>query len=230
MRANVRLVVDLILFFLFPLVFWELSREMIGDYPAMLFSALPGLIYSLYRFKERRLNFTSLFMFINLIAGFLLDLLSGSAIQLLWNNIFYSAALFLIYAGSLAAGKPLHMYFALDMMELNGHDRKLTKELFFEKKVYRLCQLITALCCLNEMIYMAMMTKWIQRYGVETYRLDLVFDKSIDIVLSGISLILFLLIRRKAEEALPVSRIAKLNGNTLYVWELSYLFFCNVGL
>lgn len=139
MKPTLMLIVDFVLFFIFPLVFWELCREVVGDYPAMILSTLPGILYGLYRFNDTgKLNYTGICVFLNLTAGLLVDLLSGSALQLLWNNVFYSAALLFIYSVSVAARKPLYLYFALDLMAMRGYDRKLTKELFFEKKTYKL--------------------------------------------------------------------------------------------
>ena len=45
------------------------------------------------------------FVILNLTAGFLVDFLSGSVLQLLWNNVFNSVALVLIYSVSLATGE-----------------------------------------------------------------------------------------------------------------------------
>ena len=75
------------------------------------------------------------FVILNLTAGFLVDFLSGSVLQLLWNNVFNSVALVLIYSVSLATGKPLYLYFALDLIVKQGYDRRITKELFFEKRL-----------------------------------------------------------------------------------------------
>jgi hypothetical protein len=208
MRVNLLLVADLILFFLFPLAFWEVSREIIGEYPAMLLSTLPGILYSLYRFNQNgRLNYTGIFVLTNLLAGLVVDLLSGSALQLLWNNVLYSAGLFLIYAASLAAGKPLHLYFTLDLMEMRGHKRSITKELFFEKKAFKLFKLITFAYCMNEALYMLCLTHWIRHYGVEAYRLDIVLDKSLEIILSGFSLIVFFFIYQTVDQVSPVKKL-----------------------
>lgn len=208
MRPTFMLMVDFLLFFIFPLVFWELGREVAGDYLAMVLSTLPGILYSLYRFKESTgLNFTGIFVLLNLTAGLLVDLLSGSATQLLWNNVFYSAALFVIYSVSLAVRRPLYLYFTLDLVAMRGYDRKITQELFFEQKTYRLFQLVTLIYCANELIYMVCLSRWILKYGVEAYRLDLILDKSLDIMLSGASLAAFFFIYQTLNELTPVKKV-----------------------
>ncbi|AZV43196.1 VC0807 family protein [Peribacillus asahii] len=202
------LIVDFVLFFIFPLVFWELCREVVGDYPAMILSTLPGILYCLYRFNDTgRLNYTGICVFLNLTAGLLVDFLSGSALQLLWNNVFYSVALLFIYSVSVAARKPLYLYFTLDLMAMRGYDRKITKELFFEKKTYKLFQLITLIYCANELIYIVCLSRWIMKYGVEAYRLDIILDKSLNIMLSSASLAIFFFIHQAINEITPVKKI-----------------------
>ncbi|MEH7097898.1 VC0807 family protein [Neobacillus vireti] len=208
MRSTLMLIVDFVLFFIFPLVFWELCRDMAGDYPAMILSTLPGILYSLYRFNESgKLNYTGVCVVLNLVTGLLVDLLSGSALQLLWNNVFYSASLLLIYFVSMAARKPLYLYFTLDLMALRGYDRKTTKALLFEKKTFKLFQLITLIYCVNELIYIVCLSRWIMKYGVEAYRFDILLDKSLNIMLSGASVAVFFFIHQAVNEITPVKKI-----------------------
>ncbi|MFK9090105.1 VC0807 family protein [Bacillus salipaludis] len=232
------LLVDFVAFFIFPLVFWELGREVLGDYPAMILSTLPGIFYSIYRFKDTGgLNFTGIFVILNLTAGLMVDFLSGSALQLLWNNVFYSAALLFIYSASLAARKPLYLYFTLDLMAMRGYNRKTTKELLFEKKTYKIFQLIMLIYCANELIYIVCLSRWILKYGVEAYRLDIILDKSLNIMLSGASLAAFFFIYQAANEITPVKKIviAKLRRKlvflssywTFFYFECAYFYFSN---
>ncbi|MGE8204673.1 VC0807 family protein [Heyndrickxia sp. NPDC080065] len=238
MRTTLMLIVDFVLFFIFPLVFWELCREIAGDYPAMILSILPGIFYSLYRFKNiSRLNYTGIWVILNLIAGLLVDILSGSALQLLWNNVFYSAALLFIYSISVAAKKPLYLYFTLDLMEMSGYDRKVTKEMFFEKKTYKLFQLITLIYCANELIYIVCLSKWIKKYGVEAYRLDIILDSCLNIMLSTASLAAFFFIHQAVNEITLVEKMTKANPRrklpsisshwTFFHFERAYFYFSN---
>jgi hypothetical protein len=209
MKPTFLLIADFVLFFIFPLLFWELFRVVIGDYLAMILSTLLGILYSIFRFKtNEKLNFTGICVLLNLTAGLLIDIFSGSALQLLWNNVFYSAALLLFYFVSLAIGKPLYLYFILDLMEMRGYDRQITKELFFERKTYKLFQQMTLIYLVNELIYILCLSRWILKMGVEAYRLDIILDKSLNILLSGIFLALFIYIHEAVNELTPVKKIA----------------------
>lgn len=208
MKPALMLIVDLILFFIFPLVCWETCREFIGDYPAMILSTIPGIVYCLYRFKNnQKLTFTNLFVILNLTVSLLLDLLSGSALQLLVNNIFYSLTLLFIYSMSLIVKRPLYLYFALDVITTMGYDRKITKELFFEKKIHKLFKFVTLLYCTNELIYILCLSRWIHEYGVEAYRLDIMLDNLLNTFLSCTSLVAFILIHERLNEITPVKNI-----------------------
>ena len=230
MKPALMLIVDLILFFIFPLICWETCREFTGDYPAMILSTIPGIVYSLYRFKNnQKLTFTNLFVFLNLTVSLLLDLLSGSALQLLLNNIFYSLTLFFIYSISLIVKRPLYLYFALDVITTMGYDRKITKELFFEKKIHELFKLVTLLYCTNELIYIFCLSRWIIKYGVEAYRLDIMLDNTLSIILSGTSLLIFILIHERLNEITSVKNISlkkarKRKGDPIQIYSSSINF------
>ncbi|MBS4174519.1 hypothetical protein [Bacillus sp. FJAT-49736] len=175
----------------------------------MILSTLPGFVYSLFRFKNiQKLTFTNVFVILNLTVSLLVDLLSGSALRLLLNNIYYSLTLLFIYSISLIVKRPLYLYFALDLITAMGYDRKITKELFFEKKIYKLFKLVTLLYCTNELIYIFCLSRWILKYGVEAYRLDIMLDNTLNIILSGISLLAFILIYEKLNEITPIQNIS----------------------
>ena len=98
MRVNTLFLLDIILYFIFPLFFWDIGRIFLEDYATILFSSVPGIVYTLYRFKiTERFNFTGLFIILNLSSGIIVDILSVSAIQLLWNNVWLSFFLAMIY-------------------------------------------------------------------------------------------------------------------------------------
>ncbi|MGP4081866.1 VC0807 family protein [Pseudalkalibacillus sp. R45] len=165
---------DIIFYVIFPLVVWHYGREIIGDYYAMLVSSVPGILYSIYRFYEiKKLNVFGIFMLGNLIISTLLDVLAGSAIQLLWNNVFYGYALAVLFAGTIVFKKPIALYFGLDLMELQGMEKARLKPLFHKKKIYLVFVLITLAFALRDVIQATFKIWLINEYGVEA------FDKGI---------------------------------------------------
>ena len=233
MRVNTLFLLDIILYFIFPLFFWDIGRILLGDYATILFSSVPGIIYTLYRFKiTERFNFTGLFIILNLSSGIIVDILSVSAIQLLWNNVWLSFFLAMIYFISCLVKKPIHLFFTLDILVLRGYDQSLTKERLYEDKTLILLNIITLIYCIVECSYAFIMIHWISLYGVEAFHLDIILDNILNIVMTGISIVSFIFINNRMD--VIVSNKTRTRKNRSYTpgWdqislERSYFYFCN---
>ena len=59
----------------------------------------------------------------SLLLGALVDLLSGSAIQMLWNSVWLGFVFTVVYLVSMLVRKPLALYFAVDFAYLQGFPR-----------------------------------------------------------------------------------------------------------
>ncbi|MED4971326.1 VC0807 family protein [Parageobacillus toebii] len=161
---------DVVCYIIFPLVVWYAARGHIGDYYAMLVSAVPGMVYTVYRFFSiRRINFFGIFMIANLVIGTLLDVLAGSALQMLWNGVYYSVALAILFLATMAANKPIVLYISLDFVEMQGANRQVMKQRFFQKDVLSLFQWITLAFALRDLLLAAIKAWLIVRYGVEAF-------------------------------------------------------------
>jgi len=69
MKNNV-ILLDLIFYLALPLFVWHVLRDHVGDYYAMLLTSVPGIIYTLYRFKQtKKLNVTGTFILASLVIG-----------------------------------------------------------------------------------------------------------------------------------------------------------------
>lgn len=231
MQANIRLVIDVIVYFLFPILFWDAGRGFFGDYATILFSTVPGILYTLYRFKiTERFNFTGLFIIFNLCTGIMVDLLSGSALQLLWNNVFLSFFLLIIYLVSYIIKKPIHLFFTLDILVLKGHDKSLTKEILYERKPLLLLNFTTLIYCVGEFGYAVILMNWISTYGVEAFHLDIILDNIFNIIMTGITIIPLFYIDSMIDEIVPVhkKRLYKKSFRCDEILlEKSYFYFCN---
>lgn len=239
MRANSLLLFDFILYFIFPLFFWEFARSYIGDYITMLLSTVPGILYTLFRFNlTERFNFTGIFIILNLSFGVLLDVLSVSAQQLQWNNVFYAIALAIIYLISYFLKKPIHLFFTLDIMVLKGYDKTITKKFFYEKKPLKLFNILTIIYSISECVYALIMIKWISIYGVEAFHLDILLDNTLNIVMTGVSILSFIYVNNMIDEIVSIKKILKQKSTRKHFhsytldWyanqlERSYFYFSN---
>lgn len=235
MRVNLLFLLDIILYFIFPLYFWDIGRSYFGDYITILLSTVPGILYTLYRFKiTESFNFTGLFILFTLFSGILVDFLSGSALQLLWNDVFLSLFLALIYFISFLLKKPVHLFFTLDILVLRGYDKKLTKEQLFDRKPLLLLNITTLIFCMVECIYAYLMMHWISLFGVEVFHLDIILDNMLNVVLTGVSVFTFIYINHTLKAIVPVNKnrarkslLSYTNEWDQFSLERSYFYFSN---
>jgi len=169
MKKNI-IVLDLIFYVGLPLFVWHVLREHVGDYYAMLLTSVPGIFYSLYRFKEmKKINVTGIFILASLVIGTVVDLLSGSALQLLWNNVYYSAVVGVFFLLTMVFKNPLALYFAIDIAELQGQDREFSKKLYFQKRLFVIFQVLTFIFALRSGVFAGVNSWLIQQHGVEAF-------------------------------------------------------------
>ncbi|MED0981603.1 hypothetical protein P4T48_19335 [Bacillus paramycoides] len=161
---------DIIFFLAFPFLIWKVAKTHIDPYYAMLISSIPTILYTFYCLKkERQLHITSLYILINLFASTIVDLLSGSAERMLWNNVYYQIALGFIVIGTIFIKKPLILYFAVDIAALQGHEREKIHSLFRDKRIYSVLQYLTLFSGIQTIAKSCLKIYFISVFGVEGY-------------------------------------------------------------
>lgn len=193
---------DLMIYVALPLFVWKILRDYTGDYYAMLLSSVPGILYTIYRFIEmKKVNTFGLFILFTLIIGTLIDVLAGSSLQLLWNNVYYAAGISLFFLGTMVLRRPITLYFGLDFAELQGHDRTFSKRLFYKKPLYILFQLITLSFALRSGI-LAIVKAWlIMEYGVEAFDKGIILRQAFSWIMTGVTIIGFFYIGKIIRES-----------------------------
>lgn len=170
------MMLDLVFYMMLPLLLWNYGREPLGDYYAILLSTVPGFIYTIYRFiRERQLNISGLFIILSLFLSTTVNLLSGSAESMLWNQVYLGyvcAALFLL---SMLFRKPLAIYFAVDFAYLQGSPRENSKALFSSKGIFKWYQMMTGLFFVRSVFQNSLKAWLIDSYGVEGYGQMLIY-------------------------------------------------------
>lgn len=171
---------DILFYIILPFIIWSYGRESLGDYWAMLLSTSPGFIYTVFRFViDRQFNITGTFILISLLIGTLVDLLSGSAERMLWNQVIVGLAFSLIYLGSLTLKKPLALYFFVDLAYLQGYERENSKKLFFRRELLIWFQLLTLLFVVRGVTLAGLKSWLIYKYGVDAYSSMLLYMRVI---------------------------------------------------
>ncbi|BCB02707.1 VC0807 family protein [Bacillus sp. KH172YL63] len=201
LKKNI-ILLDLMIYVALPLFMWNVTRDYTGDYYAMLLSSVPGIIYTVYRFIEmKKLNVFGLFILITLIAGTLIDVLAGSSLQLLWNQVYYAAALCLIFLFTMIIRRPLPLYFGIDFAELQGFDRAFSKRLYYKKPVYRIFQWITLSFALRSGILATIKAWLIIEYGVEAFDKGIILQQALSWIMTGIAVAGFIYIGKVIKDS-----------------------------
>ncbi|WOV87521.1 VC0807 family protein [Sporosarcina oncorhynchi] len=167
---------DLIFYMALPFLLWNYGREPFGDYYAMLLSTIPGLVYTIYRFyRERQFNISGLFIIFSLFLSTTVNVLSGDAERLLWNQVYLGYGYAVIYGLSVLFRKPFALFFAVDFMYLQGYPRKNSTMLFSSKGIFVWYQLLTILICIRGIFQSSLKAWLLNKYGVDGYGQMLVY-------------------------------------------------------
>ncbi|MFD1020735.1 VC0807 family protein [Thalassobacillus hwangdonensis] len=204
---------DVLCYAIIPLIVWNMLREYIGDYYAMLLSTVPGILYSFYRFYlVKKVNLFGMFLLGSLIIGTLVDVLAGSAMQMLWNNVYYAYAMAAFYLLTILVNRPIFLYFSLDLVELQGADRKEMKKIFYQKKILFIFKLVTFGFALRS-IGLALIKTWlIQRYGVEAFDQALIARQVFSWGMTGIAMLGFVYISKLIKDQQQEKETAQAEG------------------
>ncbi len=192
---------DILFYFVFPVVIWNMSKDPIGDYYAMLLSAIPGILYTIVRIiKTRRINTIGLFILTTLIISTTIDLISGSGLNLLWNNVYYQVVLAVFFIVTILINKPIVLYFSLDFTDLQGFDRNTMKSRFYQKDVIAIFRLITLGFGLRSAILACIKGGFILKYGVEAFDEGLMVENIFSWGMSGLCFYGLFLINNKLNQ------------------------------
>ena len=178
---------ELLFYAVLPYAIWKFGREPFGDYAAMLLSTVPGIIYTVYRFaKDRQFNVTGLFILSSMLIGTTVDLLAGSAEQMIWNNVYLGLFYTFIYVILFIIKKPFPLYVAIDFAYLQGYARKDSKTLFFQKGIFGWFQLIQVVFIIRGLVMAGITVFLLRKYGIDSYGDMLIYKRVAGWVFSGI--------------------------------------------
>lgn len=136
----------------------------------------------------------------NLVVGTLIDVLSGSAMQLQWNNVYYAYFISILSLATIIINRPLYLYFALDFVEMQGYDRILMKKSFYQNKILRVFKWITFGLSFKEILLATIKVWLIKRYGVDAFDKGIIIRQIIAWGLSGISTYGFIYISKLLQQ------------------------------
>ncbi len=172
------LLLDLIFYAALPYILWNFGKEPLGDYAAMLISTIPGFIYTCYRFiTEKQFNIAGIFIIGSLAIGTAVNLLSGTAEQMIWNGIYLSLFYVVIYFIAFVIKRPFSLYFAVDFAYLQGYAREDSTVLFFQKGIFKWFQFIQVIYVFRGLFMVSLTVFLLNKYGVDGYGEMLIYKQ-----------------------------------------------------
>ncbi|MED4015567.1 VC0807 family protein [Sutcliffiella cohnii] len=199
-------ILDIIFYIAIPYIIWNYAREPLGDYYAILFSTIPGIFYTVYRFfKEKQFNISGLFILGSLCISTSVNLLSNDAESMLWNQVYVGYFFASIFLVSIFIKQPIALYFAVDFAALQGHARANSKALFSTKGIFIWFQLITFLFVLRGIVQNTLKAWLINTQGVDGYGQMIIYLNISGWIFSGIIFLGFILVGNKINRSLKVN-------------------------
>ncbi|PKR76720.1 hypothetical protein CEY16_12945 [Halalkalibacillus sediminis] len=197
---------DIIFYGALPYLIWTYGRDPMGDYYAMLLSTVPGFIYTIYRFvKEKQINFLGLFIIVSLLISTLVNVLSGNAEDMLWNQVYIGYVTASVFLISILVKRPLALYFAIDMASLQGYKRSDSKWLFTRKGLFMWFQLFTGLFVFRSLFQSGLKAWLIEQYGVDGYGKMIIYMQVSGWIFSGLILGMMVLLSYKINQHLKTN-------------------------
>ncbi|MFC3885175.1 VC0807 family protein [Bacillus songklensis] len=161
---------DLIFYIALPYLIWNQGRHLIGDYYAILLSTAPAFFYTIYKFiKERQFNITGIFIVVSLLARTIIDLVSGKAQTMLYNQVYFMFGLALFFFVTVIVNRPMGMYFFGDTAQLMGYERKDIMRYLKEKDMFKMLRILTILFSIRYAAVAVVKLWLINQYGVDGY-------------------------------------------------------------
>lgn len=201
---------DIICYVAIPFIIWNYGREPFGDYWAIIFSTVPGLIYTIYRFwSERQFNILGIFIILSLLIDTTVNLLSGSAENMLWNQVYLGYGYAGVFLISVVLKRPLALYFMVDWAYIQGFARKNSISLYYRRELFTGFQVLTGLFIIRSIIQTSFKAWLLQKYGPESYGQMLIYLRISGWIFSGVITIAFIMMILKINKVVE-KRIEKM--------------------
>ena len=213
---NKSILLEILFYIAIPYLIWNFGREPFGDYIAMLVSTIPGFVYTVYRFViDKQFNITGLFILSSLVLGTTVDLLSGSAEELIWNRVYLSLFYTFLYFVALIIKRPFSLFFAVDFAYLQGHARNDSKQLFYQKGLFMWFQLIQVVFVIRGLFTAGLTVFLLKKYGVDGYGAMLIYKQIAGWIFSGVIMGMFFYINVVIQKFLAKQQVKDDNDGAI---------------
>lgn len=176
-----RIIMDLLFYLGIPMLAWNFCRESWGDYLTVLLGMLPAVIYTIVSFiLNREWNVTGVFFLSIISLNFLMNLLSHTATQELWNSVWMGCISIIFYMFTILIKRPIGIYFFIDYAFAQGVPRGKSRALYRSPKHFYHFVNFTLFLCSRELVVIIVKSLMIKKMGVEGFNSIQIFSTALN--------------------------------------------------
>ncbi len=211
-----RVIMDLIFYLGIPMLAWNFCRESWGDYLTVLLGMLPAVIYTIVSFiLKREWNVTGIFFLALISLNFLMNLLSHTAIQELWNSVWMAYLSIAFYGFTILIKRPIGIYFFIDYAHARGVPREESRALYRSPKHFHHFVYFTLFLCFRELIVIIVKSFMIKKMGVEGFNSIQIFSSTLNYSFTALMVfyIIYIIKQIAKDKAPTVSEESVVDGD-----------------
>lgn len=185
-----RIILDVFFYLGVPLLVWNLFKEDLGEYHAILFGMLPAVIYTVVSFiLKKEWNVTGVFFLSIISLNFLFNVLSENAEQELWNGVYMCGISIAFYVITILAKKPIGIYFFIDYAHAKGVPREDSSKLYRSSDNYHHFVKFTWFLVLREVVVGVVKSILILEKGVDGFNTIQITSSVLGYVFTGLTIV-----------------------------------------
>lgn len=204
-----RILLDLLVYLIIPLLCWNLFRGTISDYWLITIGLVPGLIYTIVTVAiEKEWSISGVFLLVMISLNLVVNLLSSTATQALWNPVWLSAATIVFYVLTMAAKRPFGIFFFIDYAHRMGMPRERAVKLYGHPANIGHFYKFTAFLMLREVVTILVRAVLLTIYGVDGYNQVSVGNSVVNYAFTGLTVVYVIYILKHMDNTVLAPKAA----------------------
>ncbi len=192
-----KILLDLFAYCVIPLLGWNLLRGHVSDYALVSLCLIPGLLYTVATVViQKEWSISGMFFLIIIVLNLVVNLLSSTAEEELWNPVWLSGAVTVFYIVTMLLKRPFGMFFFIDYAYAKGIPRAHSRSLYTHPRNIHYFYKFTTFLMLREIASIGIKAALLARYGVEGYNQLNVATSVINYAFTGLMVLYIIYIQR----------------------------------
>ena len=184
-----RMLLDVFFYIGVPLIAWNFFREHWGDYYTILFGMVPGVIYTVATFViNKEWNITGIFFLSIISLNLVMNLLSSTAEEELWNTVWLGYLSIAFYTFTILIRRPIGIFFFIDYAYAKGIPRERSRTLYRAPENFHHFIKFTLFLILREIVVIIVKTSMIKELGVDGFNAIQITTSVINYTFTGLTI------------------------------------------